>query len=327
MTHRDSSVCGHSLGPADGQEVLEVSSGAMSQCVGSIGRNLKKSLHVVKSDIFGIPLLSSVAIHIFIFVIMMASVMPHAKQLRRQDLLPISLVDLPRPEPSRPAEKIEAPPEVKKSLAKADKSKENKPAVKKETTPVTKVEIIKPEPPPPLLIPAEEAAKLAQAKPSEPVQTEVDASLPSDSRVEGGGSEAGAGSHFVNGDVGVLAGPGTAAGGGRAFSGLKRGSGAPGLPAQASPIVTNRQAKPIQIMRASYPPMALRAGLESDVALRIEVDTEGKVTKAEITQSGGAGFDEEALKAVKQSRFEPAQKNGQHVPAEFTYIYRFRLRR
>jgi len=40
--------------------------------------------------------------------------------------------------------------------------------------------------------------------------------------------------------------------------------------------------------------------------LRIEIDTEGKVMKAEITKSGGAGFDEEALKAVKQSRFEPA---------------------
>jgi TonB family protein len=61
--------------------------------------------------------------------------------------------------------------------------------------------------------------------------------------------------------------------------------------------------------------------------LRIEIDAEGKVTKAEITKSGGPGFDEEALKAVKQSRFEPAQRNGRNVPAEFTYIYRFRLQK
>ena len=73
--------------------------------------------------------------------------------------------------------------------------------------------------------------------------------------------------------------------------------------------------------------MALRMGTEGDVTLRIEVDPEGKVTKAEITKSGGAGFDEEALKAVRQSRFEPAQKDGRNVPAEFTYIYRFRLRK
>jgi protein TonB len=68
-------------------------------------------------------------------------------------------------------------------------------------------------------------------------------------------------------------------------------------------------------------------GMESDVTLRIEVDTEGKVITAEITKSGGAGFDEEALKAIRQSRFEPAQKDGRNVPAEFTYIYRFRLRK
>lgn len=73
--------------------------------------------------------------------------------------------------------------------------------------------------------------------------------------------------------------------------------------------------------------MALRSGLESDVTLRIEVDAEGKVKKAEVIKSGGAGFDEEALKAVKESRFEPAQRDGQNVVAEFAFVYRFRLRR
>jgi vitamin B12 transporter len=122
-------------------------------------------------------------------------------------------------------------------------------------------------------------------------------------------------------------GTGTAGdGGGTAASGLGRGSGAPGLPAQAL-LRTNREAKPIQTVRATYPTMALRAGLESDVTLRIEVNPEGKVTKAEIVKSGGGGFDEEALKAVMQSRFEPAQRDGQNVPAEFTFVYRFRLRR
>ena len=83
----------------------------------------------------------------------------------------------------------------------------------------------------------------------------------------------------------------------------------------------------MQTARAFYPPMALRMGMESDVTLRIEVDPAGNVTKAEILKSGGGGFDEEALKAVKQSRFEPAQKDGQNVAAEFSYIYRFRLQR
>jgi periplasmic protein TonB len=116
-------------------------------------------------------------------------------------------------------------------------------------------------------------------------------------------------------------------GNGSAIAGLGRGFGSPGLPASVPALRTNREAKPLQTARASYPPMALRLGLESDVMLRIAVDADGKVTKAEIIKSGGAGFDEEALKAVKQSRFEPAQRDGQYVAAEFSYIYRFRLQR
>lgn len=73
--------------------------------------------------------------------------------------------------------------------------------------------------------------------------------------------------------------------------------------------------------------MALRMGVEGDVTLRIQIDSEGKVTKADIVKSGGAAFDEEAVKALKQARFEPANKDGRNVPAEFTYVYRFRLRK
>ena len=124
--------------------------------------------------------------------------------------------------------------------------------------------------------------------------------------------------------------PGTetgGAGGGTAIAGPGRGSGAPGLAGQGQAPRTNREAKPIQTVRATYPAMALRAGLESDVTLKIEVDPQGNVTKAEIVKSGGAGFDDEALKAVKQSRFEPAQRDGHAVAAEFTFVYRFRLQR
>jgi len=161
----------------------------------------------------------------------------------------------------------------------------------------------------------------------EPVKMETSPSFASTSRIEGSGGEAGAGNLFGKSDVGVVPGPGSAgAGGGTAASGLGHGAGAPGLPAQ-SVLRTNREAKPIQTVCANYPPMALRAGLESDVTLRVIVDTDGNVTHAEITKGGGAGFDEEALKAVKQSRFEPAQKNGQNVLAEFSYVFRFRMQR
>jgi protein TonB len=139
-----------------------------------------------------------------------------------------------------------------------------------------------------------------------------------------GGGQAGVENSSGNGDITVRSGAGTSGGGGAAESGFGKGSGAPGSPAI---LKTNREARPIQTARASYPPMALRMGIEGDVTLKIEVNSEGQVTRAEIAKSAGSGFDEEALKAVKQSRFEPAQKDGKNVPAEFTYIYHFRLTR
>jgi len=124
----------------------------------------------------------------------------------------------------------------------------------------------------------------------------------------------------------ALTGPGTSGGlGGTSIAGLGRGSGAPGMPAQSAPLRTNREAKATQTARPAYPPMALGMGMESDVMMKIIVDGEGHVTKAEILKSGGAGFDDEALKAVRLSRFEPAQLDGQAVVAEFAFIYRFRL--
>ena len=149
--------------------------------------------------------------------------------------------------------------------------------------------------------------------------------VPSESAAsETGGCAPGADNRVTSG---LAVGPGSENGNGSAIAGLGRGSGAPGLPASLPALRTSREAKPLQTARASYPPMALRMGLESDVTLKIEVHSDGKVTKAEIIKSGGAGFDEEALKAVKQSRFEPAQRDGQYVAAEFSYIYRFRLQR
>ena len=275
----------------------------------------------MRDDYLRLSLLASCFIH-GVAIVLASLILTHTTGLRRQDFLPIGLVDLPRKEQPKPIQKVEAPPEIKKPPPpppKVEKAKEPKP--------VTKSEIVQPKPPPsPAVLPKDEPVKPAETKPTETTKSEPTPALAPTARVEGGGSEAGAGNPFGKGDTAVVPGSGTAGGGGgTANSGLGRGSGAPGVPAQ--PLRTNREAKPVQTVRAVYPPIALRMGMEGDVTLRIEVDTEGKVTKAEIIKSGGAGFDEEALKAVKQSRFEPAQKDGKNVPAEFIYIYRFRLQK
>lgn len=264
----------------------------------------------MRDDSLGIPFICSLAIHGL--VILLGSVIIHNTNQLREDFLPIHLVDLPTLENPPQDKKTEMQPEIKKP---PPSPKLEKP---QETPAIAKTTVVKPERPTPP--PTPEKAELAK--------TESAPRFTSEARVIGGGSEAGAGSLLGNGDVGIVPVSGTSGGGGgTAPSGFGRGAGVPGLPAQTAPIKTNREAKPIQTVRADYPAMALRAGLQSDVTLRIEVDPGGNVTKAEIIKSGGGGFDEEALKAVKQARFEPAQKDGQNVPAEFTYIYRFRLQR
>jgi len=260
----------------------------------------------MRNEPLSVPLLSSCFIHIA--VILLASLIFHHSKLLRQEFLLFSLVDVQPKAKEIPIRKEEIKPEINKPPPppKIEKAKE------------TKREIVQPE---------RSASPLPAPVKEEPEPRAAPSSSP---RVETGGSEAGAGSLFDKGDIGVVPGSGTSGGGGgTANTGLGRGAGAPGLPAPAQPgiLKTNREAKPIQSARATYPPLALRMGIEGDVTLRIEVDPEGKVTKAEIIKSGGSGFDEEALKAVKQSRFEPAQKDGQNVAAEFTYVYRFRLAR
>jgi protein TonB len=251
-------------------------------------------------------LLSSVAIHLC--VILIGSVVLQSKDLRRQDFFPIRLIDLPHAE-APPSPKVEAPAKVK---TRPPPQKEDN---AKESPPVANPTIAKQEPAM-SLTPApvkEEPAEALEAKAPTPAKTDTPSSFALGSRVEGGG-EASAVNLFGKGDVEVAPGSETTAGvGSKAVSDLGRGSATSRLTAPAV-VRTNREAKPIQTARAAYPPMALRMGLESDVTLRIEVDPEGKVTTAEIIKSGGAGFDEEALKAVKQSRFEPAEREGQRFP-------------
>jgi protein TonB len=260
-------------------------------------------------------LVASCLIHAVVVLVAPTAFKNDDSTRRHRELIPVGLLELPLVKQETPPRQEETPNPVKKPSLAAPKPKLPKPE---------RDALVAKKPPaeqaPPLGVtspPTEEAVEhttLAKnAAPQDPTAP-----------AEVGGAEAGAGNLFAKGELGAI--PGST-GGGTAFSGLGRDSGTPGLPAPTSPVRTGREAKPVQTVRATYPPMALRMGLESDVTLRITIDSKGTVTDAEIIKSGGAGFDDEALKAVKQARFEPAQNDGKNVPAEFTYVYRFRLRR
>lgn len=241
--------------------------------------------------------------------IFLVSEMSRKAPVSSQSVVPIELIEMTEVE----KQTKDTP---KRTVRNGEKLLEPKLVTRQDTTVIEP-----PTPATPPKQPKEEVAKITDSKP----RLRVSPGPPFPPATTGNGTNnAGAETLFGNEDVPV---PGSGTLGGNGVSGLDRASGTPGQPGTTGLLKSNREAKPIQTVRASYPPMALRMGVEGDVTLRIEVDTEGKVTKAEIIKSGGMGFDDEALKAVKQSRFEPAQKDGKNIPAEFTYIYRFRLQK
>ena len=76
-----------------------------------------------------------------------------------------------------------------------------------------------------------------------------------------------------------------------------------------------------------YPSMARRLGIEGLVLLRVNVGTTGVPEQVSIAQSSGAtALDEEALRAVRESRFEPARRGDTPVAHVVEVPIRFRLK-
>jgi TonB family protein len=74
---------------------------------------------------------------------------------------------------------------------------------------------------------------------------------------------------------------------------------------------------------ATYPASALKDAPHRDVVLNVTVDTEGRVAKAEVTESGGADMDDAALTAVRRWRFHPALRAGQPVASRIRVPFHF----
>jgi TonB family protein len=74
---------------------------------------------------------------------------------------------------------------------------------------------------------------------------------------------------------------------------------------------------------ATYPPEALRDGLEATVGLAMVVDESGRVADARVTAPAGHGFDEAALTAIRAFTFEPARRNGAAIRSTVQLAYEF----
>lgn len=85
--------------------------------------------------------------------------------------------------------------------------------------------------------------------------------------------------------------------------------------------------RPTNYVPPKYPEQAEKDGLEATVSLQLDIDKEGKVTKAVVIEPAGHGFDESAVAAAQELIFTPAKKaDGTPVAARILYRYSFALK-
>ena len=91
--------------------------------------------------------------------------------------------------------------------------------------------------------------------------------------------------------------------------------------------LSGKQTLPRVIARvhAFYPMSMGRSGLRGDVLVGFVVDREGRVTNAYVIRSLNPAFDESALKAVRQWKFEPGRIGGAPVNTHMQLSIAFRL--
>lgn len=83
--------------------------------------------------------------------------------------------------------------------------------------------------------------------------------------------------------------------------------------------------KLVENVEPSYPDAKRASGEAASVALTLTIDRTGQVTDVAVAESAGPEFDEAAVTAARNLRFEPAQKNGEAVQAKIRYVFDFKL--
>ena len=92
-------------------------------------------------------------------------------------------------------------------------------------------------------------------------------------------------------------------------------------------VAGNNDAEPLpNNPMPSYPAAALDAGVEGDVIVRLQIDSNGRVSHAAVIGHDGGvdpALDRAAIQALQQWRFQPAMRDGRainsvvQVPVEF----------
>ncbi len=100
------------------------------------------------------------------------------------------------------------------------------------------------------------------------------------------------------------------------------------LPDQGDAATVTAEPVPLKGRNAGprYPPAALRRRQSGTVLVRVDVDASGMPARVVLEQrSGSRDLDRAALEAVRDWRFQPAQRDGQPVPGSLVIPIDFRL--
>lgn len=83
---------------------------------------------------------------------------------------------------------------------------------------------------------------------------------------------------------------------------------------QLSNVVSAASLKRVRMVSPAYPDAARKRGIEGWVELAFTVQTNGTVDQVEVRNASPADvFDDAAIRAVRQWRFEPVEKNGERI--------------
>lgn len=78
--------------------------------------------------------------------------------------------------------------------------------------------------------------------------------------------------------------------------------------------------------KVNYTEIAKRIGLEGTVYIQAKINKTGDVVEAAVLKAIGAGLDEEALNAVKSTKFYPGKQRGKPVNVKMVIPIKFVLR-
>lgn len=78
-----------------------------------------------------------------------------------------------------------------------------------------------------------------------------------------------------------------------------------------------------EVASADYTPEAKKKKIAGSVSLMIVVDKKGDVTDAKVIKGLGYGLDENAIIAVKEWKYKPAEKDGEPIAVKMEVTVEF----